>query len=195
MELPPFLYELAKGENTPSIEYVGEIFSLLEVKKIRKKETLLYLGDTATKIFFVKKGILKASIIDEKGDLHVIRFVAENEIITSMMSFIEQQPSNIQIDCVEAAEIVFFKYEDFEYMNRLYPGLSPAFHKLMLRSYHTLVDEKSRMISRDATQRYKNFIERYARIIDRLPLKEVASFLGIRQQSLSRLRSKLEEAK
>lgn len=193
MELPSFLYELTKDENTPSLEYASEIFNMLEVKKVRKKETLLYLGDTASKIYIVKKGILKASIVDEEGNLQVTRFVAENGIITSMMSFIDQQPSTLQIDCIEAAELMCFKYEDFQYMSKLYPGLSPAFHRLMLRAYHVLLDEKSRMISRDATERYKKFIERNEGIIDRLPLKEVASFLGIRQQSLSRLRSKLDQ--
>lgn len=193
MELPSFLHELTSDENTPSLEYASEIFNLLEIKKVRKKETVLYLGDTANKIFFVKKGILKASIIDDQGNLHTIRFVSENDAITSMISYIDQQPSNIQIDCVEDAELMCFKFDDFLYMSKLYPGLAPAFHKIMMRRYHSLLDEKSRMISRDATSRYLKFVERYAAIVDRLPLKEIASFLGIRQQSLSRLRSKLAE--
>ena len=58
-----------------------------------------------------------------------------------------------------------------------------------------MVDEKSIIISHDATTRYIKFIERYADIVDRLPLKEIASFLGIRQQSLSRLRGKMDETK
>ncbi|MBF4986113.1 Crp/Fnr family transcriptional regulator [Nonlabens mediterrranea] len=192
MELPAFLYELTEDENTPSLEYAQEVFNLLEVRKVRKKETILYLGDTATKIYFVKKGILKCSIMDDSGNLHTTRFVADNDAVTSMVSYIEQQPSNIQIDCVEDAEILCFKYEDFQYMSKLYPGLAAAFHKIMLRRYHGLLDEKARMISRDATSRYLKFIELYPAIVDRLPLKEIASFLGIRQQSLSRLRSKIE---
>lgn len=193
MELPAFLHELTSDENTPSLEYAEEIFNLLEVTKFRKKETVLYLGDTATKIFFIKKGILKASIMDENGNLHTIRFVSENDAITSMVSFIEQKPSNIQIDCIEDVEILSFKYEDFQYMSKQYSGLAPAFHRIMLRRYNALLDEKSRMISRDATARYLKFIENYNHIADRLPLKEIASFLGIRQQSLSRLRGKLED--
>ncbi|GAK75018.1 cAMP-binding protein [Nonlabens ulvanivorans] len=50
MELPSFLHELTEDENTPSLEYAQEVFNLLEVRKVRKKETILYLGDTATKI-------------------------------------------------------------------------------------------------------------------------------------------------
>jgi hypothetical protein len=64
----------------------------------------------------------------------------------------------------------------------------------MLKRYHDMVDEKSRMISDDATTRYLKFMERYSFMVDRLPLKEVASFLGIRQQSLSRLRGKMNES-
>jgi len=192
MELPAFLHEITSNENTPSLEYAQEIFNLLEVIKVRKKETVLYLGDTATKIFFVKKGILKASIFDENGNQHTTRFVAENDAITSMVSYINQKPSNIQIECVEDSELMCFKYEDFQYMSKLYSGISNAFHKIMLNRYQQLLDEKSSMITKDATARYLSFVKNYAPIVDRLPLKEIASFLGIRQQSLSRLRSKLE---
>lgn len=191
MELPSFLKELTNDKDTPSLEYASEIFSMLESYSMSKKETLLFLGDTASKVFIIKKGIIKASIIDENGDLHVTRFVAENDIITSMLSFVNQEPSSLQIDCVEAGEVLCFKYEDFQYMNKLYPGIGPSFHRLMLKRYDEMLDEKCRMISRDATTRYIKFAERYPTIIDRLPLKDIASFLGIRQQSLSRLRGKM----
>ena len=85
-----------------------------------------------------------------------------------------------------------FKHQDFIYMTKLYPALAPAFHKLMLKRSHALLDEKSRMITNDATTRYLKFKERYKSIEERLPLKDIASYLGIRQQSLSRLRSKLD---
>ena len=64
---------------------------------------------------------------------------------------------------------------------------------MVMNMLNNMLDEKSRMISHDATTRYAKFIERYDRIVDRLPLKEIASFLGIRQQSLSRLRGKMDD--
>ncbi|MEO9953271.1 Crp/Fnr family transcriptional regulator [Nonlabens sp.] len=195
MELPSFLYDLTGEGDKPSLEYANEIFSMLEVSKVRKKQVLLHLGEVADCIFIVKSGILKGSIIDEFGNLHTVRFIADGNVMASMYSFIDQKPSELQITCVEAGEVLCFKYQDFEYMSKLYSGLSPAFHKIMLKRYHDMVDEKSRMISHDATTRYLKFIERYARIVDRLPLKEIASFLGIRQQSLSRLRGKIDETK
>jgi CRP-like cAMP-binding protein len=194
MELPSFLYDLTGEGDRPSLEYANEIFSMLEVVKMRKKEVLLHLGEVADSIYIVKSGILKGSIIDEFGKMHTVRFVAEGSVMTSMYSFIDQKPSELQIECVEAGEILCFNHQDFEYMSKLYVGLSPAFYKLMLKRYHDMVDEKSRMISDDATTRYLKFMERYAFMVDRLPLKEVASFLGIRQQSLSRLRGKMNES-
>jgi CRP-like cAMP-binding protein len=193
MELPKFLHDLTGDGEKPSLKYATEIFSMLEVVKVKKKEVLLHLGEVCDNIFFVKSGIIKGSIIDEYGDLHTVRFTAENDVITSMYSFIDQTPSNIQIQCIEAGEVLCFKHQDFVYMNKLYPGLSPAFHRLMLKRYHNMLDEKSRMITDDATTRYLKFIERYKTMEERLPLKDIASYLGIRQQSLSRLRSKMEQ--
>ncbi len=192
MELPFFLHDLTGGSDRPSLKYVSEIFNMLEVVKVKKKEVLLHFGEVSDTIFYVKSGILKGSIIDEFGDLHAIRFCAEGDVITSMFSFVDQSPSNIQIQCVEAGEIMCFKHQDFVYMTKLYPGLTPAFHKLMLKRYQDMLDEKSRMITNDATTRYLKFIERYKYMEERLPLKDIASYLGIRQQSLSRLRSKMD---
>ncbi|WP_124978945.1 Crp/Fnr family transcriptional regulator [Nonlabens xiamenensis] len=193
MELPSFLHDLTGDGDKPSLEYANEIFGMLEVMKVRKKQILLHLGEIADSIYIVKKGILKGSIMDEFGKMHTVRFVADGNVMTSMYSFVDQKPSDLQIECVEAGEVLCFKYQDFEYMSKLYSGLSPAFHTIMLKRYHAMLDEKSRMISHDATTRYVKFIERYQPIVDRLPLKEIASFLGIRQQSLSRLRGKLLE--
>ncbi len=192
MELPSFLHDLTGEGDKPSLEYANEIFSMLEVVKMRKKQVLLQLGEVAHSIYIVKTGILKGSLKDEEGNMHTIRFVAEGNVMTSMYSFVDQKPSNLQIECVESGEVLCFKHQDFDYMSKLYSGLTPAFHKIMLKRYHDMVEEKSRMIGDDATTRYKKFIVRYAPIVDRLPLKEIASFLGIRQQSLSRLRAKMD---
>lgn len=192
MELPDFLHDLTGDGDRPSLKYANEIFSMLEVRKVKKKEVILHLGEVSDHIYFVKSGILKGSIIDEYGDLHTTSFVAENDVMTSIFSFVDQSPSRIQIQCVEAGEIMCFKHQDFEYINKLYPGLSPAFHRLMLKRYHNLLDEKSRMITNDATTRYLKFMDRYKKMEERLPLKDIASYLGIRQQSLSRLRSKMD---
>ena len=192
MELPDFLHELTGDGDRPSLKYATEIFSMLEVVKIKKKQILLHLGEVCDNIFFVKSGILKGSIIDEFGEMHTVRFTAENDVTTSMFSFVDQTPSNIEIQCVEAGEIMYFKHQDFIYMNKMYPGLAPAIHRLMLKRYHIMLDEKSRMITNDATTRYLKFMERYKTMEERLPLKDIASYLGIRQQSLSRLRSKMD---
>jgi CRP-like cAMP-binding protein len=192
MDLPEFLHDLTGDTEKPSLKYATEIFSMLEISKVKKKEILLHLGEVCDNIFFVKSGILKGSIIDEYGDLHTVRFTAENDVMTSMYSFIDQTPSNIQIQCIEAGEVLCFKHQDFVYINKLYSGLSPAFNRLMIKRYHSMLDEKSRMITNDASTRYLKFIERYKIMEERLPLKDIASYLGIRQQSLSRLRSKIE---
>ncbi|MEP6280323.1 MAG: Crp/Fnr family transcriptional regulator, partial [Nonlabens ulvanivorans] len=81
MELPSFLYDLTGEGDKPSLEYANEIFSMLEVSKVRKKQVLLHLGEVADCIFIVKSGILKGSIIDEFGNLHTVRFIADGNVM------------------------------------------------------------------------------------------------------------------
>lgn len=192
MKLPEFLLNLTGDDDKPTIEYMQEVFQLLDVVKMKKRQVLLNIGDVSDKIYFIKRGIIKSSIIDDKGALHSMCFISDDDVISSMYSFVSRTPSTIHLECVEAGEIRAFKFEDFEYLTQLYPGLMQAFYSIMMKRDHIVIDEKCRMISRDATERYLKFCERYPAILNRLPLKEVASFLGIRQQSLSRLRSKLE---
>ena len=193
MEVPEFMLGLSGGPDKPSAEYVEEMFNLLDVVKLKKRQVILNIGDVADSIYFIKRGIIKASIVDDKGALHTIRFVSDDDVISSVYSFVSQTPSTLHLECVEASEVRVFKHEDFEYLTQLYPGLLTTFYGLMMKRYHDSMDEKSRMISRDATECYIKFLERYSNIAERLPLKEIASFLGIRQQSLSRLRSNLDE--
>lgn len=189
MELPAFINDLIGEDGLPTLEEAHKVFSVLEVIKVRKNQILLPLGEIASSIYIVNSGILKESMLDEAGNLVVIRFVSNGDVMTSVCSFINQQASDHEIICIEDGELFCFNYPDFQYMSKLYEGLSPAFYKLMLKRCHLMLDEKSRMITRDAQSRYDKFIEQHQPFASQIPLKDVASFLGITQQSLSRLRT------
>lgn len=190
-DLPAFLHELTGDGDKPSLEYATEIFRILENRKVKKKDVLVRIGQVPKEVYFIKKGILKASIIDGKGNLYTYRFSGKGDALTAIAPFIFQEESKVQVECVTACELQVLNYDDYFYMTRLYPGLEAAFYKLVIKKYDDLLEEKSKMINQDASTKYHEFIRNYAPIIDHLPLKEIASFLGIRQQSLSRLRSKI----
>jgi CRP-like cAMP-binding protein len=189
MELPAFINDLIGKEGLPTLEEAHKVFSVLQVVKVRKNQILLPIGEIASSIYIVKSGILKESMLDEDGNTMAIRFVSNGDVMTSVYSFINQQASVHEIACLEDGELLCFNYPDFQYMSKLYECLSPAFYKLMLKRCHLVLDEKSRMITRNAQTRYDKFIEQHHPFASQIPLKDVASFLGITQQSLSRLRT------
>lgn len=191
MNLPPIIMELTKGENCPTVEQAAELFANLTSHTMRKNEILQDIGIKCRKMYFIKKGIVKTSIVDSTGAQHTVRFVGKGDGVTVIDSFIYQTPSTLRLQCVVPGEVLTLKYDDYVYMTQLYKGLENSFLKLLLARKNDMLQERFIMTNQDALTKYTGFKERHAPIVDLLPLKDVASYLGIRQQSLSRLRAKM----
>lgn len=165
------------------------VTSVLHSKKVRKRQFVLHEGEVCRYQFFVNKGCLRAYHTDDKGLEHVVQFAIEDWWIGDMYSFITGTPGRLNIDALEDSEIIYFDKPSLE---QLYIDV-PKFEKFArIQLQNAFVTNQSRIIesmSQDAEQRYCNFIEKYPLMEKRLPLKQIASYLGITPESLSRIRS------
>jgi CRP-like cAMP-binding protein len=162
---------------------------VLHSKKIRKRQYVLHEGEVCRYQFFVNKGCLRSYHTDDKGLEHVAQFAIEDWWIGDMYSFLTGTPATLNIDAVEDSEIF---YLDKPSMEQLYIDV-PKFERFSrMQLQNAFVANQSRIIqamSLDAEQRYCNFIEKFPQMEQRLPLKQIASYLGITPESLSRIRS------
>lgn len=188
MELSMFFSKLSGSSGQPSQEYAEQIFNRLESRKFKKNQTILRARTIPTELFIIKKGIVKVEVEDKVGDTYTCGFHAEDEVIGSFHSYVFQKRSDLRITCLENTEVLCLNFEDFEFISESYPGFKVAFYELLFKVQHRKFIEKSLMITQDARTRYESFIMKHYELLDRIPLKDVASFLGIQQQSLSRLR-------
>ena len=163
--------------------------SILHSKKIRKRQYVLHEGEVCRYQFFVSKGCLRAYHVDDKGLEHVVQFAIEDWWIGDMYSFLTGTAARLNIDALEDSEIVYFDKPSIE---KIYAGI-PKFEKFArMQLQNAFVANQRRIIesmSLDADQRYCNFIEKFPLMEQRLPLKQIASYLGITPESLSRIRS------
>lgn len=162
--------------------------SLLQTKKLRKRQYLLQEGDVCRYEHFVNSGCLRTYHIDEKGVEHVVQFAPEDWWIGDMYSFITQTPARLTIDALEDSEIFYFDKAAEEKLFAQVPKFERFFRLLLQNSFVAQQNRILSTMSDPAEERYRKFVARYPHLEQRLPQHQIASYLGITPESLSRIR-------
>jgi len=172
-------------------EETERFISVLKTKTLRKRHYLLQAGDVCRFENFVTKGLLRAYTTDDNGDEHIIMFAAEEWWISDLFSFLSDTPSTMQIDAMEDSEIISIEKPDLE---KLYADI-PKFERLMrILFQNAFVAQQQRIlasISQSAEERYTSFVKKYPKLEQRIPQTQIASYLGITPETLSRVRKQL----
>ncbi|MCW3465332.1 Crp/Fnr family transcriptional regulator [Chitinophaga nivalis] len=163
--------------------------SCCQLRKLPKNHLLVHSGDHSDKLFFVVQGALRAYFLQDEKDI-TDWFAFENNFITAIVSFLGQVPSPHQIETMEPSLVLVIDRHDLEIICRQHPDME---HLYRLCLADTLLKLQQHIIA----QRYKTAADRYAALIssqpgvvNRVPLKHIASYLGISQESLSRIRGR-----
>ena len=168
-------------------EQENYFLSLLKNKKVRKKLFLSQEGDISKGSFFVTEGILRSYTVDKNGFEHVLQFAPPGWWMADMYSLITQQPGSLSIDAVEDSEVLLLPKQE---LDKLYNEI-PAFERFFrILAENALVTFQQRLIdnlSLTAKERYENFCKRYPLLIERLPQKQVASYIGVTPEFLSKM--------
>jgi CRP-like cAMP-binding protein len=162
------------------------------IKKVKKGELLLRNGDSSDSFYHVVKGCLRSYTIDTKGKEHVIQFAPEDWIITDQESFITQNALSIlNIDALEDSEIKVLKRPPSEELIRLDHDTLAEMNLKLLRRTYVLQKRIISLLSATAEERYLDFIKLYPGLVQRIPQKMIASYLGVTPEGLSRVRKEI----
>jgi len=160
----------------------------IEVFTFKKNEILLQQGKICHYLYFVKKGLLGAYY--QLDDHEVCNWISmEGDFATSYYSFITRKPSYEIIECFEACEVEAIHFTTLHEMYSKFPA-SERTGRLILEDYYARLEE--RLISlqfKSAKERYAQLLEKRSDIILRAPLGRIASYLGMKQETLSRIRA------
>lgn len=158
-------------------------------KTVQKNVVLLKQGAIARYIYFIESGLLYSTVFQKDKDI-VSWFAQENEFFTSMYSFISQKPSFETIIALEESKLYYISYDDLQ---KLYLSV-PKFERLgRILTEHYFIQLEERTLSlqyQSAKERYNDFMKNYPELHQRVSLGLLASFLGISQETLSRVRGK-----
>jgi len=156
----------------------------------KRNEILLEKGKIARHMYFIARGCLRILLIDDAGQEATRFLLFEGQMGTSFPSFITKQPSKASIQCVEPSEMLIIDYNDYQQLIEEMPGWETMTRLNLERAYIDAIERIESLITMDARQRYDILLKQNPIIVQRLPNKFVADYLGISQETLSRLKSK-----
>lgn len=169
-----------------------EIFhSRLKAKTFKKKTLLLKQGEICKFEAYIIEGCVKKYYIDPDGEEVILQFAVEDWWVSDIGSFSEQKPSNLFIETLEDTNVLIIDFESKARLFKEIPTLERVFRIMMQRAYSVLESRFYATVTNSAEERYLQFLEKYPTIPQRVPQQQIASYLGITPESLSRIKSKL----
>lgn len=157
-------------------------------RKIKRNGFILQQGDICKHFTFIVSGCFKLYATDQAGKEHNLQFVAENDWIADLASFYSETPSQLYIEAIESSVILQIRHQDLLDLYTTYHKFDRNFRIIVERKYIELQDRVLQSISVPTERRYQNFLKQYPHLANRLPNTQIASYLGITPEFLSRIR-------
>ncbi len=142
---------------------------------VKKGESLQRQGDIDTKIYKIKSGLLRSYSIDEKGKEHIFLFAPERTVMVDHLP--PNLPADLYIDALEDTTVTVHK--------KTITMVSKNPHELIKRM-DALQKRVIMLMSSSIIERYQHFIKSYPQIVERVPQKMIASYLGVTPEALSK---------
>ncbi|MBK7697486.1 MAG: Crp/Fnr family transcriptional regulator [Saprospiraceae bacterium] len=167
------------------------LVSQCKTKYVKKGEYLLKEGEKCKYSFFVEQGLLRQFALDDKGKEHILQFAPENWIVTDRESVYFDQPSAYYIQALENTNTILFEESLILHLSKQDPLFLEFNNKLLHNHIRQLQRRITLLISATAEERYLDFVRLYPDLLLRVPQWQIASYLGITAESLSRVRKEL----
>jgi CRP/FNR family transcriptional regulator, anaerobic regulatory protein len=157
-------------------------------RKNKRKQVILQEGQICKFYTFVVEGCMRMYSIDNKGIEHNLQFAAENDWIADLGSFHSDKPSKLFIGALEPSILLQIEKQDLYFLYRSIPKLDRIFKVIIENKFIELQTRVLQNISSTALERYQSFLKQYPNLALRLPNTQIASYLGITPEFLSKMR-------
>lgn len=165
--------------------------NLFKQQFIKKKSFLLREHEVCKFEGFVTKGLFRVYHMDKSGGEQILYFAIENWWVTDIDSFTNGTPSQLFIEALEDSEVLLISKKDKEFAYQHIPEIEKLFRVMTQKTHVALQRRMIDNLSKTADQRYLDFIEKYPQIHQRLSNLQIAAYLGISHEFLSKIRRKI----
>lgn len=180
-----------KKHNPLSEAAINAISEICTPITIKKNKDLQPIGHTCKTIYFIKHGAARIYYYKNGNDITEC-FVFENKIIARVESLFTGKPSQKAIEIIENAELIAINATQLFKLYDTFPDIERLFRKIFEAAYVDTVNRVESIQFHTAEERYRALLNETPNILQRVPLKHIASYLGITQVSLSRIRASVK---
>jgi len=181
----------SKLVNNLSEERFEELLLIGKIKSIAAHSCFINAGEIPNKIAFVKSGLFRYVYIDSKGDEFTKAIMPENNFISSYSAMVLNKPSYFSVEALESSQLIVINWSDFEQLKEKDVFWLRFLLNLVEKGYITKEKRERDLLLLDAETRYKNFLSEFPNMIQRVKQSIIASYLGIKPETLSRVRKKI----
>lgn len=182
------------GLHPMSNELTEKIMTLTKITTHPKKAILLREGEINNHICMVITGLVRSYYLNEEKEI-TSRLMDEGFIITSWISFYTRKPGNEFLETIEETTLACVHYNDIQNLYEEFPEFNIIGRKQVEYSFY-MSELRTRMLRKHtAEEKYKFFLENHPNLLQRVALKHVATYLGMNEETLSRVRSQYHKAK
>lgn len=174
-----------------SNEEVALIEQSVKIRNYLKNQFIVQEGDICRYESFIISGCAKTFFIDSEGNEYIVMFAIENWWTADLGSFINQEPADYNVQCLENTTVAQFSHPALERLYREIPAMERFFRIIIQKAFVASQKRVIRTHSLPAKTRYQIFRKQYPNIEQRVPQYLVASYLGITKQFLSKIRAEL----
>lgn len=166
--------------------YIRPFFTL---KKVRKHQYLIHEGDEVKYEYLVLSGIYKVFYIDEQGKEYIVQFAQENWWMSDYQAFFKEQKANTYVVCIQEGEVLYITLQGREKLAEDLHKMEHFFRVKLTNGYIALQQRIRLLLSSTPQQRYEEFAKLYPHLLQLIPKKMIAEYLGVSRETLSRLNS------
>lgn len=190
MQHTHFLHSIFKPENFSSDE-LDLILSQFEEINFKKNDYLIEIDKVASYYYFLESGFLRSFTIDIEGNDITTNFFSESDIVIDWYSYFLKKPSKESIQALSKGKCWKISFSNFMKLFKI-----EAFREVgrtrMVNNFFNLKNHSISVIADQAKDRYLNFLNEKPSIVQNVPLKHIATYLGITDTSLSRIRKEIK---
>lgn len=166
------------------------IVSIIKSSRVKKKQYIIQPGFVCRNRTYIVEGAFRVFYLDDDGKEHTVSIGVEDWFVTDFFSYINQAPALNFAEALEDSLIFQMRYEDIEPLCKEIHSLSEYFRLTTEKAFAFSRRRVISNISMTAEQRYDEYVNKYPHIVNRVPQYVLASYLGMSQEFLSKIRKR-----
>ncbi|GAB4042685.1 Crp/Fnr family transcriptional regulator [Spirosoma litoris] len=168
-------------------DYIKTCFTL---KRVRKGQYLIHEGDEVRHEYLVLAGVYRVFYMDGEGKEHIMQFAQKNWWMSDYQAFFGQVKATMFVECLEEGEVLVSTLQAREKLSADFHKMEHFYKTKLTNGYVAQQQRIKLLLSSTPQERYEEFCKLYPDLLQRIPKKLIAEYLGVSRETLSRLSAK-----